>query len=407
MKSYVGENHTIYKHTNKTNGKCYVGQTNQEDLTRRWCGGHGYNGCRYFYNAILKNGWDAFTHEILETGLSKREVNIKEKEYIQKYKSNNNKYGYNIQSGGHDSGELSDEGRESLRKRFSGANSPIATSVCVFDLDGNLEGKFPTVSAAAKYLGTIRSTVSGACSKKSGTLCKKICRYYDDVGDIKKLPKEMIVKVGDMSKLCKKVSQYSLDGKFIATHQSVKSAAQETWIPSSQISGCFSGKRSSAGGFIWVLGDKTQDSIDPYDSLKNVPRGSSHYSARPVCQYDRNTGKKLTTYATLKDAWKSVGAAETTFRHALEGDSPTCKGFIWRYEDENLKTVEPHPKEYTPRNRPSMVPVKVISDKDRSELGRFNSMSAAARFCSRSLMTIQRIVDTGKPTDNGYIIIKA
>lgn len=49
----------------------------------------------------------------------------------------------------------------------------------------------------------------------------------------------------------KKVNQLSLDGKYIKTHESIKSAAKEAQIPDSNISACCKGKRSTAGGFKW------------------------------------------------------------------------------------------------------------------------------------------------------------
>ena len=52
----------VYKHTNKENGKVYIGITSQEPK-RRWQNGAGYYGT-YFYYAIQKYGWDGFEHDI-------------------------------------------------------------------------------------------------------------------------------------------------------------------------------------------------------------------------------------------------------------------------------------------------------------------------------------------------------
>ena len=101
--------YTVYIHTNIINQKKYVGLTKQQP-ERRW----GRNGQGYFkkkkgkyvqpamVNAILKYGWNNFTHEIIQTGLTKKEAGNLEKQLIKKYQSNEPKYGYNIKDGGFD-----------------------------------------------------------------------------------------------------------------------------------------------------------------------------------------------------------------------------------------------------------------------------------------------------------------
>lgn len=88
----------VYKHTSPS-GKVYIGITMKNPL-KRWANGLGYCRQSYFFNAILKYGWDNFTHEILYTGLTKEEACQKEIELIALYRSNQRKYGYNISSGG-------------------------------------------------------------------------------------------------------------------------------------------------------------------------------------------------------------------------------------------------------------------------------------------------------------------
>lgn len=86
-------------HKNKINNKVYIGQTCQKPQYR-WNYGEGYKQCSYFYKAIQKYGWDNFDHIILETELSLDQANQKEQQYIQLYQSNNEFFGYNLQSGG-------------------------------------------------------------------------------------------------------------------------------------------------------------------------------------------------------------------------------------------------------------------------------------------------------------------
>lgn len=89
----------VYKHTNKINGKVYIGQTGQTP-ENRWLEGKGYIGCTHFYNAIQKYGWDNFEHEIVYNCLSFEEANNYEKELIELYDSTNSEKGYNLMTGG-------------------------------------------------------------------------------------------------------------------------------------------------------------------------------------------------------------------------------------------------------------------------------------------------------------------
>lgn len=91
---------SVYVHTNKINGKKYVGQSS--NIIERWRnGGKNYFSSPKFHRAIQKYGWENFTHEILYENLNKEAANKIEKALIRKYDSINN--GYNIQEGGYTS----------------------------------------------------------------------------------------------------------------------------------------------------------------------------------------------------------------------------------------------------------------------------------------------------------------
>ena len=117
--------YTVYMHITPSE-KVYIGITKQNPV-KRWLNGKGYKKQEYFYNAINKYGWDNIEHKILFSGLTKKEAEEKEIELIQKYKSNNREYGYNIQNGGNTTGKLDAQTIEKIRAANTGKHHTKTT----------------------------------------------------------------------------------------------------------------------------------------------------------------------------------------------------------------------------------------------------------------------------------------
>lgn len=119
----------IYKVTNITNEKCYIGQTIYS-LQQRKCAHknnvkYNRNPTSAFYNAIRKYGWDNFKWEIIKECDSKEMLNIMETFMIIVYKSFILEKGYNLTWGG-DSNigyRHSDKEKEKRRIRQLGKNN--------------------------------------------------------------------------------------------------------------------------------------------------------------------------------------------------------------------------------------------------------------------------------------------
>lgn len=93
-------NFTVYIHTNKANGKKYIGITRQ-DAQRRWRpDGTGYKNNPYFWHAIQKHGWDNFEHSIIAEHLTEEDACNLEIALIAQFQSNDLTHGYNIAEGG-------------------------------------------------------------------------------------------------------------------------------------------------------------------------------------------------------------------------------------------------------------------------------------------------------------------
>lgn len=116
----------IYKITNKTNGKVYIGQS--QNCEKR-ISEHKRKKKLTIDDWINLLGSDAFTYEILEE-CSLEELDNKEKEYIKKY--NSIEEGYNIQEGGFNNSigegngraKLTEEDVIKIRKSYASHESP-------------------------------------------------------------------------------------------------------------------------------------------------------------------------------------------------------------------------------------------------------------------------------------------
>ena len=112
-------------HINKINDKKYIGMTCNKE-SRFGKNGSGYLrktkgkfNQPYFANAILKYGWENFETIILEDHLTKKQADEREKFFIQKYETQNNKKGYNIKDGG-SNGKLSEETKKKISEHMIG-----------------------------------------------------------------------------------------------------------------------------------------------------------------------------------------------------------------------------------------------------------------------------------------------
>lgn len=186
--------YTVYKHT-CPNNRVYIGITRQQPK-RRWGDGMCYMNSKRFFAAIVKYGWDNISHEILESGLTYGEAKKKEIEYIEKFKSNDERFGYNMTLGvGTRSFTKSLETREKIRASHIGMKPNDTTRM----------------KMRLSHLG----------------------------------------KIGKDCHNSKKVYQYDLDGNFIKEWDSQADAARFYKCSSSHISSCTRGRKEKALGYIW------------------------------------------------------------------------------------------------------------------------------------------------------------
>ena len=106
----------IYCFRNKKNGKRYVGQSVvifDRKTNHIWNLNNKLNGNRHFQNAWNQDGEDAFEFSVLEF-CPEEILNWREIEWIEKFKTMDRRFGYNLVSGGKKYQIISEETKQKL-----------------------------------------------------------------------------------------------------------------------------------------------------------------------------------------------------------------------------------------------------------------------------------------------------
>ena len=207
----------IYKHTSPS-GKSYIGLTSKKPEVR-WQNGTGYDPETQIRQAIYKYGWDAFSHEILESDItSLEEANAREKYWIQFYDSF--RHGYNMTEGGDSINP------DSVKKK------PL---ICYET--GEI---FETASEAGEAYNIDRSSIARAC--RLGIKSKGLhFVYLEDYGPEWEPPKsKKLNNSRSIHVLCKETNE---------EFPSLREASRKMNITPSLISRCCNGILDSTHGY--------------------------------------------------------------------------------------------------------------------------------------------------------------
>ena len=320
----------VYCHTNKLNGKKYVGITSKSLSHRFGANGAKYIQSRYFWNAIDKYGWDGFSHELLADGLSKEDACEMEKKLIAEYDLCNRSKGYNIKTGGVDGKGMSEEGRLSISLAHSGPDSPSAVPIVSFDLNGHRCMEFAYIKFACEYYGVSDSAIWSALTSENKTAAGHLFRYAKNVEGVEQFSEEYMethVRVRHYKNgrhaNCTDVVLFDRTGKRAMEFSSMKEAAAHFGVYRGSISGVVRGKTASVKGYYVRLKQDVGDaqSIDVsglYDKLNNIA----------VIQLDSDMSV-VAEYSSLREAAKSVNGEHKQIKNAaLKGYE--YRGFFWR-----------------------------------------------------------------------------
>ena len=303
-----------YMHTNKINGKRYIGITCQDPKARWGSTGNGYIG-QPFYNAIEKYGWDNFDHEIIADGLSKAEAMILEGKKIEEYKTYMHENGYNVNHGG----------------QGSGCNGE---SVLQFTMDGHFVKEYLNCHVAARECGfQITSFSIGGCCRGTMAYAKDhIWKYKKDINDIKIFENQIRE---EYEKTHRHILQYSLDGKFMKewTLDELKNENQSTVVrqiknmckqfDSMDINDI---KNFSVHNYLWFYKDQI-NKLDEIMNLISIRKKREMIKYKHIYLYSLQ-GKLIYTFPGINALAKEFNSIPEEIEDAYKNNNRFFKGFI-------------------------------------------------------------------------------
>lgn len=199
----------------------------------------------------------------------------------------------------------------------------------------NIQGKkvktYPSIAIASKITGISHSHISSRARGNEYSAGGFIWRFGKDPQiDIKPMLDAIAKRRRENKKAFgKKVTQYKLNGRRVATYPTINDAAKATGIKHTEISRVImQEKRFSAGGFYWQEGEGPA-----FIDLSGYEFGEvlrSKNRQRPVRQYSKQ-GKPLQRFDSIKKAAEVVGVDSSTVIGALKGKHKTAGGYQWKY----------------------------------------------------------------------------
>jgi len=229
----------VYCHT-APDGRRYIGITCRKP-EKRWNYGRGYKENSYFTRAIEKYGWKSFTHEILCEGLTRKGASDLEKRFIAYYETTDRTKGFNLELGGlNGDKELSEETRRKIGDAHRGKYTEAQWAATIAR-----RGKgHPHTEEAKKKIGDAHRgrPLSDEHKKKLSEAHMGIKPSAENLAILRKLN-------------MKRIDQYSLQGVYLASHESIRAAANLVGVREQSISACCRGKTRMSGGYIWKYGE--------------------------------------------------------------------------------------------------------------------------------------------------------
>jgi hypothetical protein len=328
----------IYKLTNKTNGKIYVGLSSRDDNTR-WKEHIQDSRKRkpkaVIDRAIKKHGEENFTLKILERVPSDEGLQVLgelEMFWIRKLKSFEKKIGYNVALGSY-----SNAGYTRSKKTIRSSQLKGKSAVWQYSLDGKFVRSFFSVSEAARSLKTAAGNIFRVLRKGSGSSGGFQWRRAQGSPQAR-----ITAHVSRPKDTRTRIYCFDKSGKQIAYYPSMPIAASETGLTLQSISDAARGIRFSAGGFAWSRQSQLTKKVL---ALLKKPIGGAR-KKRAVSIFN-SKGKRIGTFGSVGEAARAVGVETTIVSSNCKGQRDGAKsksGEVVRFRYADGKAVKVLPQ---------------------------------------------------------------
>lgn len=334
----------IYKITNNVNGKAYIGQTS-ESIQKRWnehVYASSYDKHRDYnyaiHRAIRKYGSDNFDVSLIEE-VDNNLLNDREIYWIDYY--NSFKSGYNMTLGGEGSRTLDYDKIVALWDDGFGIEY-IAKSIGCSDVQA-------------------REILKGHSNYSKQESNRRGARNFAKV-----------------------VTQYDLDGNFLAIYNSASEASVITGVSISNILAVCRFEQRTAGGYQWRF-----DCEKPFIGIRIG-------NERPIKQFYLDGALKA-IFRSVAEAAKCLNCTETAIYNACCGKTKSSHGYLWRFENDELDIVF---KDTKVRVRNKRVIQYTLSGE---YVAIFNSANDAADFMGVSYGAIYNVCTGKSKSSCGFI----
>lgn len=211
--------------------------------------------------------------------------------------------------------------------------------------DSNKQKRVNQYSENGEYIRTFDSIIeirqsfdhansiyNSLATHKNGCYCVGYYWRYD-TGDHSDLSSEELsaIKFGNK----RKVNQYSPEGKYIRTFDSVTDASRQ--VPGTSSLREFirdTNKTRLCGGYLWKYDDGDTSDIEPYSGATVIRNGIiTALNRKPVLQIDKKTGEIMAEYACAEYAEEATGIDSRHIKNVCGSKrNLSAGGFKWKYK---------------------------------------------------------------------------